>query len=261
MILPIIAELLDTVPDDGQVVEDIHVYTNWVLTRARRHALNSIFYGVPGLDEPCHSQTWPGDCIGQSAKGVAESLLASRDALRLAAGMSLLNASLLLPDGLFDGNAIEVCAPLARRMRTVFIGHFVEGAQWHNSGWPVDIVEFLPRSGYIHWDESHAVLERAELVLISGLTLVNGHFHEVVRRCPKAIRVLLGPTVPPSPVFFNHGIHLVGSSLVADAEEAINYCRMGGDSIACAPEGVIRKVNLAHLDFPREREYVASTVA
>ncbi len=261
MIPPLLAEVLSTVPDDGQVVEDIHVYSNWVLSRARRPALSTVFHGMPGLESPQHCRTWMGDRLNLPAKAVAADALGSGSALEMALGMSLLGATLPLPEDLFEGNAIDVCAHLARKLRTVFIGHFVEGEQWRAAGWPVDIVELFPRPGDIPWEESHEVLARAELVLITGLTLINGTFHEVVRRSPKALRALLGPTVPPSPVFFGHGIHLAGSTLVEDLEGTIRYCRLGGGGIAQAPGGLFRKVNLAHSDFRKEAAHVARTTA
>jgi uncharacterized protein (DUF4213/DUF364 family) len=76
----------------------------------------------------------------------------------------------------------------------------------------------------------------AEIVFITGLTLINGTFLEVLNRTPRAkYRVLLGPTVPCSPLFFDYGIHLIGSTLISDASLAIRYFQHGGTSIAKAP--------------------------
>lgn len=261
MIPPILAEVLATLPDEGQAVEDIHVYANWVLSRAERPAISTLFHGMPGLEPAGHCRTWLGDHLHRPVREAAARCLGSHSALELALGMSLLGAALPLPEELIEGNAIDLCAPLARRLRTVFIGHFTEGEQWREAGWPVDIVELFPQPGDIPWEASHEALARAELVLITGLTLVNGTFEEVIRRSPGAIRALLGPTVPPSPVFFRHGIHLAGFTLVEDLEATIRFCRLGGGGLAQAPEGLFRKVNIASPEFLKEVEHVAWATA
>lgn len=261
MPIPVLQDILATLPDDGQAVEDIQVYANWVITRARRAALGTLLYGMPGLEDPRHCRTWMGDRLGRPAARVAAECLESRSALDLAVGMSLLGATLPLPPDLFEGNAIDVCEPLARSLRTVFIGHFDEAALWRERGWPVEIVELFPRPGDIPWEASHGVLARAELVLATGLTLVNGTFEEVVRRSPGARRVLLGPTVPPSPALFGHGIHMAGATLVGDLEAGARFCRLGGGGVLHAPEGAFLKVNLATDAFRKEVLDVARAIA
>jgi len=136
---------------------------------------------------------------------------------------------------------------LVKTMSSCFIGHFKEGAAWRDQGSPVTIVELEPRPGDVHWDDAGPALADAEIVFITGLTLINGTFQEVVDRTPKAkYRVLMGPTVPPSPVFYDYGIHLIGSTVVADLEKVVRYCQLGGTSIAKTPDGAIRKINITN---------------
>jgi len=80
---------------------------------------------------------------------------------------------------------------------------------------------------------------------MSGLTLVNETLPAVIRRTPSArIRVLLGPTVPPSPVLFECGIDLLGVTLVDDWKAMARYAELGGGSIARAPPGALERINL-----------------
>jgi hypothetical protein len=79
------------------------------------------------------------------------------------------------------------------------------------------------------------------------LTLLNGTFLEVLDRTPHAsYRVLLGRTVPFSPLFFEYGIHLIGSTQVSDAALALRYCQHGGTSVREAPPGALRRVNVTN---------------
>ena len=55
------------------------------------------------------------------------------------------------------------------------------------------------------------MLEKAELVLMTGLTVVNESQEAVIRRTPSArMRIIMGPTVPASPVLFDYGIDMLG---------------------------------------------------
>jgi len=49
---PILQEILATVPDDGTRVEDIQVYANWIISKAQRPAISTLFHGMPGLPPP-----------------------------------------------------------------------------------------------------------------------------------------------------------------------------------------------------------------
>lgn len=234
--------------DTTSLLSDIQIYLNWVITRSRRWAISTLFRGMPGLNDGCGMDTYLGDYMGKPIGDCIRDLFASNETLRLTTGISCLKSALPIPDGWFEGNAIDFFEKLSRTRRTCFIGHFREGANWRELGYPVDIIELFPQPGDIHWDDSHEVLSRTEIVLITGLTLINDTFDEVIRRTPQAsIRVLLGPTVPFSPVFFAHGIHFVGSTLVEDIDKLAAYCRQGGGTIAKAPQGTLRRVNLTHL--------------
>jgi hypothetical protein len=249
----LLAKVMDGAPM-GTPLEDIQVYTNWIISKSHRYAMSTYFRGMPGLTDSCGMNTWLGDYIGQPVGAVILELMGSTETLRQATAMSCLNSAMPVPAGWFEGNAIDFFATLAKTRHTSFIGHFKEGAGWREQGYPVDMIELFPQPGDIHWDQSHEVLARTEIVLMTGLTLVNDTFHEVIRRTPNAsIRVIMGPTVPFSPALFGEGIHFIGSTLVGDVAKLATYCQRGGGSIAHAPAGALTKVNLTCLPELRDQ--------
>jgi len=232
--------------DPKAAIEEIRIYTNWVLVKTGAWSLSTFFHGMPGFIEPLGMDTWMGDWIGRPGKDAALELLASRETLKRSVGMACLKSLLPEPGQTVDGNAIDLVAHAAARVPTCFIGLFKTAADWREQGYPVNIVELFPRPGDIHWNEADEVLAVAELVLMTGLTVVNETLEAVIRRTPKAkLRIIMGPTVPASPVLFDYGIDLLGISQVDDVELMSGYALLGGGSIAHAPAGALKSLNMA----------------
>jgi hypothetical protein len=138
--------------------------------------------------------------------------------------------------------------PFFERMKqepTCFIGHFEEGAKLRVEGCPVTIVELVPRPGDVHWDDADEPLSRASLVFLTGLTLLNNTFDQVIARTPNArLRILMGPTVPQSAQFLHRGIHVVGGTTIVRPESVLRYFQYGGTSIKRIPKDAITRFNI-----------------
>ena len=232
--------------DGNPALEDLRVFPRWVVAKSRRWAFAHHLPGMPGLDLPGRRGLRREGLLGQPIKRIVPRLLRSGDALGIAAGMACLNSALPVPEGAFAANAFDLFQSRSRRLRTCFIGHFPDAERWRERGYPVAIIELCPQPGDIHWERSRRALRAAEIVFITGLTLVNGTFPEVVRRTPNARhRILLGPTVPLSPLLFRYGVDLVGSTIVLDVSRALDYFRRGEGHYVFEPAGVVRRICLA----------------
>lgn len=236
--------LLDAVADHSAIIEDIHLFEHWVVIRAGKFEMSTRFAACDAPYRQSH-ETWVGDLIGKNAAKVAEEFLASTDVLRIAVGMACLKCVLPTVAGSATGSAMDFFHDAIREKATCFIGHFAQAARYREEGYPVDIIELSPRPGDIHWNCSRKVLGRARLVFMTGLTLVNGTFGEVIDRTPCAeTRIVMGPTVPMTPSLFKLGVHWLGTTNILNIEAALHYFRMGGGSVMYAPEGALQKVNL-----------------
>jgi hypothetical protein len=201
---------------------------------------------MPGMIDPDGMNTCHESIIGKNAITIAEEFLLSNETLKKAIGMATLKA--ILPDvhEYVSGNSIDLFKKMAETKATCFIGHFKEAAAMRDAGYPVNIIELYPRPGDIHWDNALDVLSKAEVVFMTGLTLVNNTFDEVIRRTPRAAyRIIMGPTVPLSKSLFNFGIWSAGTTLINNPEATIRYCQHGGGSIAYAPLGALEKVTIS----------------
>jgi len=242
----ILSRLLAQLPEPAPRLKDLHVFLHWVIANCDRPGM-ATFFRPYNARETCYQNSYLGDLIGKPVSEIAEMFADSDDALRLSLVKACLNGSLPIPSDLFEANAVGPFAEVIKHCHSCFIGHFTQAEIWRDQGHPVTIIELQPRPGDIHWNDSKRVLRNTELVFITGLTLINGTFLEVLNRTPHArYRILLGPTVPCNPLFFDYGVHLIGSTLISDLGLAIRYCQHGGASVRTAPPGALRRVNLTN---------------
>ncbi len=242
----ILSRLLAQLPEPAPRLQELHISLHWVIVNCARHAMATFLRAGNPLDACCQP-SYLGDQLGRPVTEIAARFADSDDALRLGLINACLNGSLPLPPDLFEANAVDPFAEFIKRARTCFIGHFPQAETWRDRGHPVTIIELQPRNGDVAWADSKPVLRDAEIVFITGRTLLNGTFLEVLDRTPRArYRVLLGRAVPFSPLFFEYGIHLVGATQVCDAALALRYCQHGGTSVRNAPPGALRQVNVTN---------------
>ena len=237
--------LLAAITDHSVKIEEIHLFRHWVVVKAGRYEMSTCFSATPGYSEDARD-TWLGHLIGQKAADIAVAYLLSADVLRIAVGMACLKCVIPLIEKVHENSAMSHFSEVTQKRPSCFIGHFHDAAVWREEGRPVSIIELSPRAGDIHWEHSHEALSRAELVFMTGLTLVNGTFGEVIRRTPNAAsRIIMGPTVPLTPALFQLGLHWLGTSRITHIKKTLNYFGMGGGSVAHAPEGALQKVNIS----------------
>jgi len=242
----ILSRLLAQLPSPAPRLQELHISLHWIIVRCARYAM-ATFYRPGNFLEPGGPSSYLGDQLGGSVAEIAGRFADSTDALQLGLITACLNGSLPLPPDAFVANAVEPFAGFIQHARTCFIGHFPQAEIWRDQGHPVTIVELQPRNGDLAWADARPLLREAEIVFITGLTLLNGTFLEVLDRTPRArYRVLLGRAVPFSPLFFEYGIHLVGATQVNDAARALRYCQHGGTSVRRAPPGALRQVNITN---------------
>ena len=72
------------------------------------------------------------------------------------------------------------------------------------------------------------VIPEADVVAITGTSLVNKTFDKLIQHCrPDAFVLLLGPTSPLSPVLFDYGVDLIAGTRVVDPVVALDVAGQG----------------------------------
>ncbi|MFN2292583.1 MAG: Rossmann-like domain-containing protein [Anaerolineae bacterium] len=177
--------------------------------RAEDHA------GGPPIQRPGHLRE-------HSGRELAEWLRSPR-ILEASIGMAALNA-LLDVDGArcTELNAEEIIVERGSGKRVAVVGHFPFVPRVREVASESWVLELRPRPGDLPALHAQEVLPQADVVALTGTSLLNHTFDDLVGLCrPEALVVLLGASAPLSPVLLSRGVDAVSGTVVVDVEAAL----------------------------------------
>ena len=159
-------------------------------------------------------------------------LIFSEHPLERVVGMGAINAVVNREDVLEKAgrqDAFDYVTEQGRGKNVAVLGHFPKVDWLRRSGmfknfW---VFELNPRGKDLGTDRYADFLPRADFVLITATTLINGTFSEVIAHCRNSFNVLLGPSTPLHPLLFDYGIDCIAGSVVTDRELARLYLSQG----------------------------------
>ena len=112
----------------------------------------------------------------------------------------------------------------------VVVGHFPFTNQLRAAAGHVDVLELNPQEGDLPADRAADVIPNADIVSITGTTLLNDTFDELIALCrPESYVMVLGGTTPMSPCFFEYGVDMVAGAIVANPDAAYHACSQGAN--------------------------------
>lgn len=144
-------------------------------------------------------------------------------------GMATINALLPnYPDHWTDINAGDVIASYGKNKKVVLIGNFPFISKVKEQVGELLILEQNPKEGELPAKEASSVIPNADVVAITGMTLVNGTFSGIFDLCSQKSTILvLGPSTPLTPWMFEQGIHLLSGSVVTNNDAVIRAISQG----------------------------------
>lgn len=187
----------------------------------------------------------PGKISGKSVARVLDDLYRPQD-LRRALAIAALNAlaeTLWLRDGppqgaeLRDGDAFDAL-PISPGQRVALVGAFPPYMrELRRRGQPFNILELDPATlkpeeipYYVPADRAPEVLPRADVLITTGTTLINGTLDGLLRLLrPGAEAAVIGPTATlVAEPFARHGVTVVGGTRVLAPDELLDLLAEGG---------------------------------
>lgn len=164
----------------------------------------------------------------RSARELAE-LARSDSLLEASIGLAAINALLDVDeDACVELNAEQVILEQGTDKDVVVVGHFPFIPRVREAARQLWVLEKRPGEGDLPAEAAPDVIPQADVVAITGTTLINHTFEELIALCrPDAFVLVLGPTTPLSPVLFDYGADVVSGTLVADVETVLRYVSQG----------------------------------
>jgi len=147
-----------------------------------------------------------------------------------------------------EANADDVLADKGAGKNVVFVGrfHFIEHIR--HIARNLVVLEQNPGVDDLPAELAPAILPQAEVVAITGMTIVNHTLGELLGLCsPNAFIMVLGPSTPLSTVLFKHGVDHLSGAIVTDINPVLKVIQQGGNFHQVRRNGV-RLVNISKLE-------------
>lgn len=178
-----------------------------------------------GLASTLHAETHDegppvreaGHLCQHSGRELAEWLRSPR-ILEASIGMAALNALLDVNESAcVELNAEELVVAWGTGQRVAIVGHFPFVERVRRAAGTCWVLELHPRPGDLSASQAREVLPQADVVALTGTSLLNHTFDDLVSLCrPEAFVVLLGASAPLSPVLLERGVAAVSGTKVVD---------------------------------------------
>lgn len=210
--------LIDLVPD-GLRVEECLVGYNWTLVRSGTTGVALTPPKEGGGRRPCaRIQGMPVRTLAQGIK--------SWDSLDAALGLAAVNSVLNSVEQVecLSGIPVEQHQPLSafarfkdevRGRRVAVIGHFPDLDQLQEVC-ELSILERRPRRGDYPDPACEYILAKQDYVFMTATTIINKTLPRLLKLSRNAVRVLVGPSTPLTPVLFEFGIDVLAGMVAID---------------------------------------------
>lgn len=229
----LIDALLDSL-DDGPVRE-VRVGAHW--TAVVIHSAGMVRCGLASTLREQHPHHTSGPSVRDAGQLVQRSglelaqLVRSERSMEVAIGMAAINALLPpAPEAWVDGNAEEVLARDGAGKRVALVGHFPFVASLRQRVATLWVLELQPQGDDLPAEAAAEVVPQADVLAISGTTLMNHTFSDLLAlRRPDARVMVLGPSTPLSPILFEYGVTFLSGSVVINVDAVLRAVSQGAN--------------------------------
>jgi uncharacterized protein (DUF4213/DUF364 family) len=106
------------------------------------------------------------------------------------------------------------------------IGHFPFADRLRAQVVKLTVLELNPQPGDLPVTAAKDIIPECRVVAITGMTLLNRSLQKLLRLCASdALVILLGPSIPLSPVVFQWGIDILCGSIVTSLDPVLRTVR------------------------------------
>ncbi len=223
--MKVIEDLISSLDKNG-IVQEVYSCVLWTAVMTRHWGLASSFRP----DHPCHGRIrGVGEMRGKPAIELAEYAL-SDNLLEASIGMATINSLVDIDETkCSDDNAADILVEKGRGKNIAVVGHFPFTEKLRKVAKKLWILEQKPRGEDLPAEGSEDIIPQADVVGLTGTSLINHTFEDLMKLCKDKFVVMVGPTSPLSPVLFEYGVDVISGIKVIRPERML----------ACITEGAM----------------------
>jgi hypothetical protein len=225
-VMQVLEELINSLRRDRPVKAAV-VGSHLIAVASRRLGLAARLPGNEGGEQDsCEEDMFA--LGGRSACDLAMWLL-ENEWLRAGLGMASLNSLLDIEhDKLQETNAKHIIADRSAGKNLMVVGRFPFVKMIQPNVRNLWVMEKQASAGCISEEEGYQLLPEADVVAITGSSLINHTFERIISHCRvDSFKIMLGPSTPLSPVLFDYGVHVIGGALVEGADTVLAEVERG----------------------------------
>lgn len=142
-------------------------------------------------------------------------------------------------------NAEDYILRSAPGKKVAVVGHFPFVDHLPNYADKSWCLELDPRPGDLPAEQAPEILPQADLVAITGTTIINNTINGLLNLCRRDAEVIMvGPSTPMSPVMFDLGITMCAGILVDEPKKVLTGISQGATLRQLYQEGWVRYANI-----------------
>ena len=245
--MQILSEIIKTLPD-GEV-RAVHLGLHWTVVAVEIGGVLRCGLSATLFTPHRHDQGPDIPLAGQlefcSGLELAE-LALSPHPTQASVGLAAINALLPRQTQLWsEDNAEEVIARQGKGKRVAMVGRFPFVPRLRPRVGELMVLEQDPGPDDLLADQAPEILPEAEVIAITGMTLINHTLEGLLSLCPpEAFVILLGPSTPLTPLLFDYGVDILSGAVVTAIEPVLRIVSQGGNFRQVHRAG-IRLVNMS----------------
>ena len=172
----------------------------------------------------------PGFLLDKSAKELV-ALVHSESLLEAAMGLAAINSLLPVDEtSMLERNAGDILLEKGAGKNVAVIGHFPFLPKVRDRAAKLWVLENNPQAGDFGPEQAAQYLPQADVVAITGTSITNHTFDALVGLCrPKAFVLMLGDSVPFTPLLFDHRVDALCGTVVTDVDSVLRCVSQGGN--------------------------------
>jgi hypothetical protein len=125
-------------------------------------------------------------------------------------------------------NAREVILERGAGRRVAIVGHFPFVERVRRVAAQCSVLELNPHPGDLPAERAADVLPCADIVALTGTSLINHTFDDLIAMCRRgAVVILLGGSAPLAPVLYERGVDIISGTRVVDVPAAVQAVGQG----------------------------------